>query len=127
MANFVWPEGATAAIAAGGGGGGPIPPAPTALDTVLTVRRDYSTSSVGSTYVTLVADSGGTIIRQLQIFDGSGETLALSLDASTDKLLITPGGNGVLSMQIPVNSTISIKAISVATVNTGEIDINFMG
>lgn len=101
----------------------------TDLDVVLTVRNDYTVTPVDDvTWVEIVADTGGTIIRKIQIFDGSGETLELSIDGGTTrKLLITPGGQGNTDVLIPANSTVDIRAITGSPINSGELDINFIG
>jgi len=99
----------------------------TDLDVFTTVRNDYSVVNVTTgAFVTLVADTGAIITRKIQIFDSSGETMELSLDAVNRKLIVTPGGNGDIDVLFPVNSTVSIRAVS-ADATVGEIDINFIG
>jgi hypothetical protein len=90
------------------------------------VRIDYtSTNITTSAYVTLKA-STETDSTKLQIFDSSGLScyLAVGAPGSETNLYIIPPGGIDLEFAIPVNSRLSLKAVT-ATVNVGEIIANF--
>lgn len=106
-------------------------PTKTLSDYISSVRLDYSFTAVtDSAWVELVASTGGTPINAITLFDGGGFAMELGIGAALSearKLLIPPGGfNGVIPIHIPANSRISIRAVGAATVDAGEIDINFM-
>ena len=67
-------------------------------------------------------------ISKISIFDSSGQTLKLGIGAAgseTDMhVIVFPGGNGNVNVNIPPNTRISIKALS-ATAASGELDINY--
>jgi len=96
----------------------------------LTLRNDYTVTPINTgSYTQLTADSGANEIKELQIFDSSGEDLVLALGASgseVDKLYIFPGGNNNLSVNIPANSRISVRAVS-ANASVGKLIINCLG
>jgi hypothetical protein len=112
----------TAAVSASN----PVPSYAKGRSVVTFVRNDYSSVNVTTAaYVELIASTGSEI-NQLEIFDSSGETLKLALGAAAsevDLLLVTPGGNGIIPVNIPAGTRVSIKAVS-ATASVGEIDIN---
>lgn len=91
------------------------------------VRNVYSSTSVTTAaYVQIVASSPNVPVNGVEIFDSSGQTLVLATGASgaeVDRLIIFPGGNGAISVQLPPNVRISLKALS-ADATTGEIDLN---
>jgi hypothetical protein len=93
------------------------------------VRNDYtSTAITTSGYVQLVA-STTSLTSEIEIFDSSGQTLALAVGgvgSEVNQIYIFPGGNGRIPLAIPAGSRVSLKAIS-ATANAGELDINFYG
>jgi hypothetical protein len=95
---------------------------------VTTHRRDYSSSSVTTgAWVELVASLSAQV-NKLDIFDSSGETLELGTGAAASEtrlILVTPGGNGLLPVQIASGTRVSLRAVS-ATANTGEIVLNFL-
>ncbi len=90
-------------------------------------RNDYSSVNVTtSAYVQLVA-STTSLTTEIEIFDSSGQTLALAVGAPASEVIqcyIFPGGNGRIPLAIPASSRVSIKAVS-ATASSGEVDINF--
>lgn len=90
-------------------------------------RIDYTVTNVTtSAYVQLVAPLSAAA-NEIEIFDSSGQTLALAVGAAGSEvvqLYIFPGGNGRVPLAIPINSRVSVKAISANAVS-GEIDINF--
>jgi hypothetical protein len=104
----------------------PVPSYAKGRSVVTFVRNDYSSVNVTTgAYVELIASTGSEI-NQLEIFDSSGETLKLALGAAAsevDLLLVTPGGNGIIPVNIPAGTRVSIRAVS-ATASVGEIDIN---
>lgn len=91
------------------------------------VRNDYTSVNVTTAaYVQLVASTTSTT-NMVEVFDSSGQTLALAVGAVASEVIqfyITPGGNGQVPLAIPSGSRVSIKAIS-ATASVGEIDVNF--
>lgn len=93
------------------------------------IRNDYSSTPVTTgAYVQLIASTSAAV-KQLEIFDSSGQTLVLALGAGgseADKMYIVPGGNGRIPCAIPASSRISIKAVS-ADATVGEIVINLIG
>lgn len=93
------------------------------------VRNDYSSINVTTgAYVELVASTASQY-RKLQIFDSSGQTLKIAFGAAAsevDKLLVFPGGNDVIEVNLPASTRVSIRAVS-ATASVGEICINFIG
>lgn len=93
------------------------------------VRNVYSSTNVTTgAYVQLIA-STAAVINKIQIFDSSGQTLALAFGAAAsevNKIYIFPGGNGDVDMAIPAGTRVSVIAIS-ATASVGELDINFLG
>lgn len=95
--------------------------------TVTQVRTVYATTNVTTAaWVQLVA-SLGRYVTEISVFDSSGQTLKLGVGApgsEVTQLIITPGGNGTVPLNIPKGSRVSIRAIS-ATANAGESDINF--
>jgi hypothetical protein len=91
------------------------------------VRNVYSSVNVTTAaYVELIASTSNTI-NYLDIFDSSGQTLALAVGGAgseVNQLYVVPGGNGPVPLLIPSGSRVSIKAVS-ATANSGELDITF--
>jgi hypothetical protein len=99
------------------------------LDSSETIRNDYSVTPVTTgAWVQLVASTLSDV-KEIEIFDSSGQTLELGLGGSGSevrKIIIFPGGNGRIPCQIAAGSRVSIQAIS-ANASVGEIDINFYG
>ncbi|NBW42013.1 hypothetical protein EBR25_13580, partial [bacterium] len=93
-------------------------------------RLVYSSTNVTTgAWTQLLASVGATAIKEIEIFDNSGETLELGLGAAgseTSSSFIIPGGNGRIPLQIPAGTRLSIKAVS-ATANSGELIINMYG
>lgn len=90
-------------------------------------RNVYSSVNVTTgAYVQLVASLASTA-NLVEIFDSSGQTMALAVGAAASEVqqfYIFPGGNGQVSLNIPSGSRVSIIAIS-GTAAVGEIDVNF--
>jgi hypothetical protein len=94
------------------------------------VRLVYSTTNVTTgAWVQLLASVGSTAIKEIEIFDSSGETLEIGIGAAGSEVsesYIIPGGNGRIPLQIPEGTRLSVRAVS-ATANSGELIINFYG
>lgn len=116
-------------VVSGGGGGGTVL-VQNGVDYLNRIRLVYSTTNVTTgAWVELLASVGATAIKEIEIFDSSGETLELGIGAAASevsKSYVFPGGNGKTLMQIPAGARLSIKAVS-ATASTGEILINLYG
>ena len=68
-------------------------------------------------------------IKEIEIFDSSGEVLALAFGApgsEVDQFFIVPGGNGRMKVAIPAGTILSVRARS-ANATTGLLVINFFG
>jgi hypothetical protein len=88
-------------------------------------RNVYSSTAVSTIAYTQIDASTAADINRLQIFESSGQTMALATGAGgaeVIQLYITPGGIDI-DYRIPSGTRISIIAIS-ATANVGEIVIN---
>jgi hypothetical protein len=93
-------------------------------------RLVYSSTNVTTgAWTQLLAAVGSTEIKEIEIFDSSGETLELGIGAEGSEVVksyVIPGGNGRIPLQIPVLSRLAIRAVS-ATANSGELIINMYG
>lgn len=102
----------------------------TKLDYVNRVRLAYSATNVTTgAWIELLASVGAVAVKEIEIFDSSGETLELGVGAAASevsKSFVVPGGNGRIPMQIAAGTRLAIKAVS-ATANSGEIVINLYG
>lgn len=100
------------------------------LDYANRVRLAYSVTNVTTgAWVQLLSSVGAADIKEIEIFDSSGETLELGVGAAASevsKVYVVPGGNGRIPMQIATGTRLAIKAVS-ATANSGEIVINLYG
>ena len=94
----------------------------------LPARLDYAVNPVNTTaFVQLVASTTATA-SEIEIFDSSGQTLALAFGAAAAEVIqinIFPGGNGRVMLLVPAGTRVSIKAIS-GNATAGEININFL-
>lgn len=103
-----------------------IPVTPGGRVAVEQVRNDYGITPVTTgAYVQLIAATSGAATA-IEIFDSSGQTMSLAFGApgsEVQQALIFPGGNGLISLVIPVGTRVSIKAVS-ANATVGEIDAN---
>jgi hypothetical protein len=94
------------------------------LTTTNLVYRNHETAGDITTgaYTTILAASSDKI-RQLHIFDSSGQGLILATGAAaseTDVLYIPPGGfNGPINLYIASGTRLSLKALT-ATVDVGD-------
>lgn len=100
------------------------------LDYVGRVRLVYSSTNVTTgAWVELLASVGAISVKEIEIFDSSGETLELGIGASgseVPKSYVIPGGNSKIPLQIAANGRLAIRAVS-ATANSGEILVNLYG
>lgn len=94
------------------------------------IRLVYSSTNVTTgAWVQLLSSIGASEIKEIEIFDSSGETLELGLGAAGSEIsqvYVFPGGNGRIPIQIAAGTRLSIRAVS-ATANSGEIVINLYG
>lgn len=100
------------------------------LDYANRVRLVYSATNVTTgAWVELLSSVGAADIKEIEIFDSSGETLELGVGAAASevsKAYVVPGGNGRIPLQITAGTRLAIQAVS-ATANSGEIVINLYG
>jgi hypothetical protein len=93
-------------------------------------RLVYSSTNVTpGAWVQLLASVGATAIKEIEIFDSSGETLEFGIGEAGLEVVesyIIPGGNGRIPLQIPAGTRLSVRAVS-ATANSGEIVVNLYG
>lgn len=90
-------------------------------------RNAYGSVNVLTGSYTQVTAVTSAQINEIEIFDSSGQTMAIAIGAAAAEVVqayIFPGGNGRMPLLIPAGSRISIIAIS-ASATLGEIDINF--
>ncbi len=101
----------------------------TALTTTETsILYSYAVPVTTGAYVEIVSSTLSTF-KEVEIFDSSGQTLALATgDAASEipVLYIIPGGNGRVPLQVPTNTRLSLVAIS-DDATEGYIVINFYG
>lgn len=95
-------------------------------------RLDYAITNVNNAaWTQVLASTGASETNGITLFDGGGYAMELGIGAAASEarmLLIPPGGfNGVIPIQIPAGSRLSVRAIGAALVNAGEIDINLLG
>lgn len=92
-------------------------------------RREYSSSNVTTAAWFELISSIPSDITHIEIFDSSGQTLKLGVGpaaSEVDLVLVFPGGNGMIPVEILSGSRLAIRALS-ATANEGEICINLYG
>ena len=94
------------------------------------IRTDYTVTPVDTSDWTVLIDETPLWAKGVNIFDSSGQTLELGMCDSDEEagsevrqLLIFPGGNGYVKMDIPQGQRISIRAVS-ADATQGENDLN---
>lgn len=94
---------------------------------ITTVRNAYASTNVTtSAWVELVSSMPVTT-SVMEIFDSSGQTLKIGFGASGSEitqLYVFPGGNGTIPVEVPVDTRVSIRAVT-GTASSGELDINF--
>ncbi len=87
------------------------------------------TNVTSATWVQIIADSGATKVLQLNIFDSSGQSLYLGMGAAASevtKMIICPGGQGQVSLQIPAHTRVSLKAVNTSA-TVGVLVLNLFG
>lgn len=89
--------------------------------------KDYSTDNLDNvnweTLVVLTAD-----VKELEIFDSSGELVDVSTDAGVSiRFTITPGGNERVPEVMATGTTISVRSRSAALINNGVLLMNLRG
>lgn len=92
-----------------------------------TARRLYTSTTVSTASYYAMATVSATV-NEVEIFDSSGQTLYLATgtaSAESNRLVITPGGNGRVPLSVPAGTRFSITAAPGNTATAGEIDINF--
>lgn len=92
---------------------------------------DFSVDNVtNAAWVELSSSVGGTAIKKAQVFMSSGEPLLIGFGAAASEVAqgyIIPGGNGLIDLEIPANTRMSVRAVNAVTVNSGTILVNFLG
>lgn len=100
-----------------------------ALTQVGNYMLDYSGSPVTTTDFTEIFDSFPADMKEIEVFDSSGQVLTLAIGAvgvEASQILICPGGNGRVPFTFTAGSRLSIKAIS-ADATEGILVLNFFG
>lgn len=89
--------------------------------------KDYSAGSIGTGAYTQLVASTTSAANTIEIFDSSGQLLYLATGAAgaeVNQMIIFPGGNGRVTLQIPAGTRVSAKAIT-ASATSGYLAINF--
>lgn len=106
-----------------------LPVAQEGLAAVNLATIDFTGTPVTSAaYVTLLASTSAAI-KKVQIFMGQGSPLILALGAASsevDQIYIFPGGNGLMELEIPTSTRVSLKAVNTSATE-GYILVNFLG
>jgi hypothetical protein len=92
-----------------------------------TSRIDYTVTNVTTGAWVEVYPALPQPVNRIEIFDSSGRTMEIGFGPSggeTRLVIVFPGGNGPVPVDLPNNARISIRAVS-ATASSGEIDLNF--
>lgn len=93
-------------------------------------RLVYSVTPVFTiSWVELLSSVGLTDVKEIEIFDSSGETLQLGVGANgseISKIYVFPGGNGRIPLQIDAGERLAVKSVSGNAIS-GEIIINLYG
>lgn len=91
------------------------------------IRLVYSSTNVTTAAWVQIDAATLTFATKIEIFDSSGQTMKLGTGTAGNEvdlpLIITPGGNGLIPVQIPQGKRLVVRAVS-GTANTGELDIN---
>ena len=94
---------------------------------VAQVQHNYAAINVTAAIWQQLIGSTTKNVNSIDVFDSSGQTLALGVGApgtEVTQFIIYPGGNGRVTLAIPANSRISVISLS-GTVSTGELDASF--
>jgi hypothetical protein len=90
------------------------------------VEKVRITTAITTAAWTALVGSTSADVNHLDIFNGSGEVLKLSIDGGvSDNIFIPPGGNGLINLQIASGSDIRVRAVSADTVVGDEFVVNF--
>lgn len=92
------------------------------------LNNNSSVNITTGAYVELIASTSGTT-KEIEILDTGGSFYYLATGAAaseTDLLVIPPGGNGRIPVEIASGTRISIKAID-GTANAGFTGVNLYG
>jgi hypothetical protein len=107
-----------------------VPPVANPPTVILTTYFDYAATNVtNAAWVQLVPDTGSVKIDQISLYDTSGWVLEVGIGpvgAETRLFLINPGGFGVIDVNIPPNSRVSVRAITGSPIAVGELTINYI-
>lgn len=99
------------------------------LSSINHVINSYTGSPVTTSAYTQILASTSAAIKEIEIFDSSGQYLVLAtggIGAEVDQIYIFPGGNGRVSLAIAASTRVSIKAVS-ANATAGVILVNMYG
>lgn len=91
------------------------------------VYHDYSSGNVTTAAYTTLVGSMPAQCSQVEIFDSSGQSLYLAVGAAAseqNKIIVVPGGNGKVPLEVSAATRLSIKALT-ANATSGYIVINF--
>jgi len=101
--------------------------APVSHGVVTTSRNNYASTPVTTgAWVQLIA-STASAVNMMEIFDSSGQTMEIGTGAAASEtrlVIVFPGGNGQIPVNIPAGTRVSVRAVS-ASASVGELDINF--
>jgi hypothetical protein len=82
-------------------------------------------------YTQLMASVGATKVKKIQVFMDSGTPLLLAFGAAaseSNKFIIMPGGSGVIDIDIPAGTRLSVTLASAgAALSAGTLYINLLG
>lgn len=99
------------------------------LDVQYAHYHNYASVNVTTAAYTQIHAAIPFNVKKLQIFDGSGRVMLISLGGAGSevaKLYVVPGGNGDIDCVIAAGTRVAIKAID-ANATTGALIINFIG
>lgn len=94
---------------------------------VSSLRLDYTVTNVTTGAWVEINPNLVTDVNELEIFDGSGQTMELGYGAAGAEqraLLIIQGGNGQVAQILNKTMRLAVRAVS-GTANSGELTINF--
>lgn len=91
------------------------------------INEDYSVNNVTtSTYLELSASIGGNV-KEIEVFSSTSSVLSLAFGAmgsEINQVMIFPGGNGRMPVQIPMGTRLSIMSTNV-NATSGNLVMNF--
>lgn len=98
------------------------------LVSVQTIRNAYASTNVTTAAWVELSAALKQNSKHIEIFDSSGQTLELGVGpagAESRVLIVVPGGNGHIPLDLPKGKRLAIKAIS-ANATSGEINLNIL-